>query len=146
MKGFKDLGLRVIKHTNGMILWPIMDMIVDSGIDCLDPMRPGRGHGPRRSEAEVRTPDRFEGKRRLLPLDDLRDSRASRNRDTPCAERWRTGRRFHPIIKQFDPFLSETRKLLIDAPNVEGIRDIPNPGLIEASKRVLKRPDIDACR
>ena len=42
MKGFKDLGLRVIKHTDGMI-WPIMDMIVDSGIDCLDPIDPVAG-------------------------------------------------------------------------------------------------------
>ncbi len=40
--GFKDLGLLVIKHTDGMI-WPIMDMIVDSGIDCLDPIDPVAG-------------------------------------------------------------------------------------------------------
>jgi uroporphyrinogen decarboxylase len=42
MKGYKDLGLRVIKHTDGMI-WPLMDMIVDSGIDCLDPIDPVAG-------------------------------------------------------------------------------------------------------
>jgi uroporphyrinogen decarboxylase len=42
MKGFKDLGLLVIKHTDGMI-WPIIDMIVDSGIDCLDPIDPVAG-------------------------------------------------------------------------------------------------------
>lgn len=35
--GFKELGLKVIKHTDGYI-WPILDMIVDSGIDCLDPI------------------------------------------------------------------------------------------------------------
>jgi uroporphyrinogen decarboxylase len=35
--GFKELGLKVIKHTDGDI-WPIIDMIVDSGIDCLDPI------------------------------------------------------------------------------------------------------------
>jgi len=37
MGGFKELGLKVIKHTDGNI-WPIIDMIVDSGIDCLDPI------------------------------------------------------------------------------------------------------------
>jgi uroporphyrinogen decarboxylase len=42
MKGYKDLGLMVIKHTDGMI-WPIVDMIVDSGIDCLDPIDPLAG-------------------------------------------------------------------------------------------------------
>lgn len=42
MKGFKDLGLLVIKHTDGMI-WPIIDMIVESGIDCLDPLDPVAG-------------------------------------------------------------------------------------------------------
>jgi uroporphyrinogen decarboxylase len=39
MGGFKELGLTVIKHTDGN-LWPIIDMIVDSGIDCLDPLDP----------------------------------------------------------------------------------------------------------
>jgi uroporphyrinogen decarboxylase len=42
MGGFKDLGLYVIKHTDGK-LWPIIDMIVDSGIDCLDPIDPQAG-------------------------------------------------------------------------------------------------------
>jgi len=37
VRGFKELGLKVIKHTDGYI-WPIIDMIVDSGIDCLDPI------------------------------------------------------------------------------------------------------------
>ncbi len=40
--GFKELGLLVIKHTDGK-LWPILDMIVDSGIDCLDPIDPVAG-------------------------------------------------------------------------------------------------------
>jgi uroporphyrinogen decarboxylase len=40
--GFKELGLLVIKHTDGN-LWPIIDMIVDSGIDCLDPIDPIAG-------------------------------------------------------------------------------------------------------
>ncbi len=39
IRGFKELGLYVIKHTDGNI-WPIMDMIIDSGIDCLDPIEP----------------------------------------------------------------------------------------------------------
>ena len=40
--GFKDLGLPVIKHTDGDIM-PLIDMIVDSGIDCLDPIDPMAG-------------------------------------------------------------------------------------------------------
>jgi uroporphyrinogen decarboxylase len=42
VQGFKDLGLYVIKHTDGN-LWPILDMIIDSGIDCLDPIDPQAG-------------------------------------------------------------------------------------------------------
>jgi uroporphyrinogen decarboxylase len=42
MGGYKELGLFVIKHTDGN-LWPIIDMIVDSGIDCLDPLDPQAG-------------------------------------------------------------------------------------------------------
>jgi uroporphyrinogen decarboxylase len=42
MGGYKELGLTVIKHTDGN-LWPIIDMIVDSGIDCLDPLDPQAG-------------------------------------------------------------------------------------------------------
>lgn len=40
--GFKELGLMVIKHSDGNI-WPLIDMIVDSGIDCLDPIDPVAG-------------------------------------------------------------------------------------------------------
>ncbi len=42
MQGYKDLGLYVIKHTDGNIM-PIIDMIIDSGIDCLDPIDPIAG-------------------------------------------------------------------------------------------------------
>lgn len=42
MQGYKELGLYVIKHTDGN-LWPILDMIIDSGIDCLDPIDPQAG-------------------------------------------------------------------------------------------------------
>ncbi len=42
MTGFKGLGLMVIKHTDGNIL-PLLDMIVDSGIDALDPIDPISG-------------------------------------------------------------------------------------------------------
>lgn len=42
IRGFKELGLYVIKHTDGN-LRPILDMIVDSGIDCLDPIDPQAG-------------------------------------------------------------------------------------------------------
>lgn len=37
--GFKELGLPVIKHTDGNIL-PILDQIVDAGMDALDPIDP----------------------------------------------------------------------------------------------------------
>lgn len=42
VRGFKELGLLVIKHTDGN-LWPILDMLVDAGIDCLDPIDPTAG-------------------------------------------------------------------------------------------------------
>jgi uroporphyrinogen decarboxylase len=42
VQGFKELGLFVIKHTDGNI-WSIIDMIIDSGIDCLDPIDPLAG-------------------------------------------------------------------------------------------------------
>jgi uroporphyrinogen decarboxylase len=42
MGGYKELGLHVIKHTDGN-LWRILDMIIDSGIDCLDPIDPQAG-------------------------------------------------------------------------------------------------------
>jgi uroporphyrinogen decarboxylase len=38
----KDKGVPFIKHTDGN-LWPIMDMIVDTGIDALDPLEPIAG-------------------------------------------------------------------------------------------------------
>ena len=40
--GFHAAGLPVIKHTDGNIM-PLLDMIVDSGIDCLDPIDPVAG-------------------------------------------------------------------------------------------------------
>ena len=39
VQGFKELGLFVIKHTDGNIK-PILEMIINSGIDCLDPIDP----------------------------------------------------------------------------------------------------------
>jgi len=42
VRGFQEQGLPIIKHTDGH-LWPIMDMILDSGIDCLDPIDPQAG-------------------------------------------------------------------------------------------------------
>ncbi|HOX39934.1 MAG TPA: uroporphyrinogen decarboxylase family protein [Candidatus Brocadiia bacterium] len=37
--GFHDAGLPVIKHTDGNIL-PLMEMILEAGFDCLDPIDP----------------------------------------------------------------------------------------------------------
>ncbi|MGD9146630.1 MAG: uroporphyrinogen decarboxylase family protein [Anaerolineae bacterium] len=42
MRGFKEAGMLIIKHTDGN-LWPIIDMIIDSDIDCLDPIDPIAG-------------------------------------------------------------------------------------------------------
>jgi uroporphyrinogen decarboxylase len=39
VKGFHDHGLPAIKHTDGNIM-PLMDMILDAGFDCLDPIDP----------------------------------------------------------------------------------------------------------
>ncbi len=38
----KEKGVPFIKHTDGN-LWPIMDMIIDTGIDALDPLEPIAG-------------------------------------------------------------------------------------------------------
>jgi uroporphyrinogen decarboxylase len=40
--GFHEVGLPVIKHTDGNIR-PLLDMILDTGIDCLDPIDPVAG-------------------------------------------------------------------------------------------------------
>ncbi len=40
--GFHDAGLPIIKHSDGQIL-PLLDMILESGIDCLDPIDPIAG-------------------------------------------------------------------------------------------------------
>ena len=42
MRAFKEMGLLIIKHSDGNIM-PIIDLIVDSGIDCLDPIDPVAG-------------------------------------------------------------------------------------------------------
>jgi uroporphyrinogen decarboxylase len=42
MQGYKDIGLYIIKHCDGNIM-PIIDLMVDSGIDCLDPIDPVAG-------------------------------------------------------------------------------------------------------
>jgi uroporphyrinogen decarboxylase len=36
---YKDLGFLVIKHTDGYIM-PLLDMYLDVGFDCLDPIDP----------------------------------------------------------------------------------------------------------
>ncbi len=41
-KGFADQGLPFIKHCDGNI-WPIIDMMIDAGITCLDPIDPQGG-------------------------------------------------------------------------------------------------------
>lgn len=39
---YKEMGLYVIKHTDGNIM-PIIDIIINAGIDCLDPIDPIAG-------------------------------------------------------------------------------------------------------
>ena len=41
-QGFKEAGLPFIKHCDGNI-WPIIDMMIDAGISCLDPIDPQGG-------------------------------------------------------------------------------------------------------
>ena len=56
VKGYHDLGLLMMKHTDGNI-WSIIDMIIDSGIDCLDPIDPQAGM--RISEVKKKYGDRI---------------------------------------------------------------------------------------
>ncbi len=42
IKGYKDLGLKVIKHCDGDCT-PVIDFWIECGIDCLDPIDPGAG-------------------------------------------------------------------------------------------------------
>ena len=42
VRGYKSLGLIVIKHSDGDVL-PLLDHWLDAGIDCLDPIDPGGG-------------------------------------------------------------------------------------------------------
>jgi uroporphyrinogen decarboxylase len=42
MSGFKQAGLAVIKHTDGAIM-PLVDMILEADVDCLDPIDPIAG-------------------------------------------------------------------------------------------------------
>jgi len=40
--GYKNMGLYVMKHTDGDIM-PLIDMLISTGIDCLDPLEPAAG-------------------------------------------------------------------------------------------------------
>jgi len=42
MAGFHEAGLPIIKHSDGNLM-PLLDMILESGIDCLDPIDPIAG-------------------------------------------------------------------------------------------------------
>ena len=42
VKAYKELGFYVIKHSDGNLM-PIIDMIIETGIDCLDPIDPLAG-------------------------------------------------------------------------------------------------------
>ncbi len=49
--GFHEHGLPVIKHTDGNIM-PLLDMILDAGFDCLDPIDPLGGMDMARMKRE----------------------------------------------------------------------------------------------
>lgn len=51
IKGYKELGLKVIKHTDGYIM-PIMDMIIEAGFDCIDPIDPIAGMSLQKVKSE----------------------------------------------------------------------------------------------
>jgi len=42
VKAYKNLGFYVIKHSDGNLM-PIIDMIIETGVDCLDPIDPLAG-------------------------------------------------------------------------------------------------------
>ncbi len=42
MAGYRALGLKIIKHCDGNVL-PFLDLWLEAGIDCLDPIDPGGG-------------------------------------------------------------------------------------------------------
>jgi len=42
VRGYRELGCRVIKHCDGNML-PLVDFWIDCGIQCLDPIDPGAG-------------------------------------------------------------------------------------------------------
>lgn len=42
MKGYRELGYKIVKHCDGNVL-PLVDFWIESGIDCLDPIDPGAG-------------------------------------------------------------------------------------------------------
>ena len=66
MGGYKDRGLYIIKHTDGEIM-PLIDMIVDSGIDCLDPIDPTAGMDLAEIKNKVRPTDCAQRQCRLCP-------------------------------------------------------------------------------
>ncbi len=51
VRGFHDAGLPVIKHTDGNVM-PLMEMLVDAGFDCLDPIDPLGGMDMARMKRE----------------------------------------------------------------------------------------------
>ena len=42
MRGYKDLGCLTVKHCDGDVR-PLVDLWIEAGIDCLDPIDPGAG-------------------------------------------------------------------------------------------------------
>ncbi|MHB1377860.1 MAG: uroporphyrinogen decarboxylase family protein [Candidatus Humimicrobiaceae bacterium] len=51
ISGYKELGLLVIKHTDGNIM-SIIDMIIESGFDCIDPIDPIAGMSLKQIKSE----------------------------------------------------------------------------------------------
>ena len=82
----RSLACYVIKHTDGN-LWPIIDMIVDSGIDCLDPIDPQAGMDLAEVKAKYGHRIALKGNVDCAQTDDLRHAGGGRAEATSEALR-----------------------------------------------------------
>ena len=121
MGGFKELGLLVIKHTDGN-LWPIMDMIVDSGIDCLDPIDPKGGMSIPEVKAKYGDRIALKGNVDCARPADLRLRRGDGRGHQAGVARRDAGRRVHPVVQQQHPFGREAGELRGDDADGAGVR------------------------
>ena len=123
MGGYKELGLYVIKHTDGN-LWRIIDMIVDSGIDCLDPIDPQAGMNLAEVKAKYGHRIALKGNVDCAQLmtfgtPDQVVEATKRGPAPGCARR-----RLYPVVQQLNPFGCQAGKLSGDAGHLAEIRTV----------------------